>query len=81
MSLIKNSSVIITVDINIKFSHENISSVFLNPIRGLKSVVQFKTDSVNPGKAISDFKMYEVGFQNNIENFHWLPLRLRMMLV
>lgn len=32
-------------------------------------VVQFKTDSINPGVATSDFKLYQLGFQNNADSF------------
>ncbi len=43
--------------------------VVLQPFSTQTVTLQFRTDSVNPGAALSKFKVYQTGFQNNADIF------------
>lgn len=45
-------------------------SIDVDPMSTRDITVQFKTDSVNPGLATSTFKIYQYGFQSNVQILH-----------
>ena len=48
--------------------YQDTISVFIQPHATADVSIQFKTDSVNPGIAKVGFSVYQIGFQNNVQD-------------
>lgn len=54
--------------INCHTIYQDTLSVFIQPHSTADVSIQFKTDSVNPGLAKVGFSVYQLGFQNNVQD-------------